>query len=155
MRDQGQIWPEISFGDKRWSWNSTSHLKACSLLRQKGTEEGRSWSKGKKCMLLHNYSSLFSLPFTVHNGIKQYRGWIKARYWLVFLLILACFLYPKAQRLSWSLFLERDLLGCKFLTAAWLSVDIWEFMVSQQGTVAPWVSKQPWCTRVESKTRAS
>lgn len=70
-------------------------------------------------------------------------------------LILACFLYLKAQRLSWPLVLERGLLLCKFLTAAWLRVDLQEFILSQQGAVAVWVSKQPWRTRVEIKSRAS
>lgn len=50
---------------------STSHLKACSLLRQKGLEEAGSWNKGKKyifycittalCSVYHSLSTMHEL----------------------------------------------------------------------------------------------
>lgn len=74
---------------------------------------------------------------------------------LVFLLILACFFYPKAQRLSWPVFLERDWLVCKFLAAPWLRVDLQEFMLSQQGAMATLGQQKPCWARIEIKSRAS
>lgn len=91
----------------------------------------------KLCLVYHSSSTMLELQLNRTENEKKPSTalYFNSRF---------CFLYPKSSKAFPAIGS-----GKKFVGIQVSRVDLQKFMLSLGGAVATWVSKQPWCTRVE------